>query len=463
MKKAFKKSLSLFMAFVFTMSACVIGFSADTEDYKIISPYEDVIWEGENAWGAYKGNLHTHSTVSDAEEDMRDMIIEYYNQGFDFLCMTEHGITGKAWNEDPTELPLYLYQKIIGNAPHNLTDEEFAAITSGSYPVDGEARGTGMVCLTGGNELNGVTMTKCHVNGLFLPEGVGDNNWGFENNHEYAVKLADEAGGISFINHPGDWLNSKYDRETVSDPKNVKYFGDIIMKYDSCYGMEVFNESNSVTRYDRILWDNILMYCLPYGKTVIGFANGDTHKLVNVNTSFSIYMMEDNTVENIKETMKSGSSFMVTRVLPADPDLGPEEEFNKKREFNPYPTFSNIAVDGHKITVSVKDCYNIQWVGNGKVIASQDINQSSETTVYTLDLDSIENAENLLYVRCQLLGSDGCTLTQAFPIDNGTEKKVFEEDTSLKAKIENFFFRLFSLRFFVLFSVLATKIKNKLA
>lgn len=463
MKHFCKKTLSFLLATLIIISACTVGFSADTKDYSIVSPYADVIWEGDNAWGAYKGNLHTHSTVSDAEDDMRDMIIEYYNQGFDFLCMTEHGITGKVWNENPTELPLYLYQRIIGKTPHKLTDEEYNGIISGTYPVNGEARGTGMTCIVGGNELNGVTMTKCHVNGLFLPEGVGDNNWGFENNHEYAVRLADEAGGISFINHPGDWLNSKYDRDAVSDPKNVKYFGDIIMKYDSCLGMEVFNESNSVTRYDRILWDNILMYCLPYGKNVIGFSNGDTHKLLNINTSFSVFMMEENTVENIKETMKSGSFFMVTRVLPADPDLGPEEEFNKKREFNPYPTFSNISVDRHKITVTVKDCYNIQWVGNGKVIASENINQTSDSTEYTLDLDQIEGAEELLYVRCQLLGSDGCTLTQAFTIDNGTEPLEYKEDNSFKAKIENFFFRLFSLRFFVLFSVLATKIKNKLA
>ena len=55
--------------------------------YRIVSPYEDVIWDGENAWGAYKGNLHTHSTVSDAEMDFNEMILEHYRQGFDFLAV----------------------------------------------------------------------------------------------------------------------------------------------------------------------------------------------------------------------------------------------------------------------------------------------------------------------------------------------------------------------------------------
>ncbi|MBR6361005.1 MAG: hypothetical protein IKS04_04355, partial [Clostridia bacterium] len=76
--------------------------AAAKQDYTIDSPYKDVVWSGDGAWGAYKGNLHTHSFVSDAEVDYRDMILEYYNQGYDFLAMTDHGVTGKPWNEKPT-------------------------------------------------------------------------------------------------------------------------------------------------------------------------------------------------------------------------------------------------------------------------------------------------------------------------------------------------------------------------
>ena len=134
MKKILKGTFSAFLAAVMIFSmVCFASAEDETKpDYKIISPYEDVIWSGENAWGAYKGNLHTHSYVSDADVDLRDMIIEYYNQGFDFLAMTEHGVTGKAWNEKQTELPLYFYQRIIGNKVHNLTDEEYKAITTGT-------------------------------------------------------------------------------------------------------------------------------------------------------------------------------------------------------------------------------------------------------------------------------------------------------------------------------------------
>ncbi len=456
-----KKVLCVLFSALMLLSAVSVPVFADSGDYVIDSPYKDVVWSGDNAWGAYKGNLHTHSTVSDAEMDYNEMIIEHYKQGFDFLAMTDHGVTGKAWNEEPTHLPLYLYQYIAGRKTTRLTDEEFEGITSGTYPVDGKARGYGMTCVTGGNELNALTITKCHVNGMFLPPHEGDNYLGFENDHEGAVKLADEAGGISFINHPGDWLHSSRDRAISSDPENVHYFSDIILKYDSCYGMEVFNERNHVTPYDRVLWDNILMECLPYGKNVIAYSNNDAHYYSHVDSSFSVFMMEENNEENIKKTMENGAFFCVTRELRADPVFGPAEDMDVRYSEVPYPEFTELSVDGHTVTVKAKNCYNIQWVANGNVIASKDVAQSGEETTYVLDLDTVEGAEDFLYIRCQLLGEGGITLSQALVIDNGAEPLKYEPDTtSFNAKLQNFLHRLKSLRICVLVELIIDKIKN---
>ena len=454
-----KKIISILLAAILMLSALAVPAFAG-KDYVIVSPYEDVVWSGENAWGAYKGNLHTHSTVSDADMDFNEMIINHYNQGYDFLAMTDHGVTGKAWNEEPTHLPLYLYQYIIGNKTTKLTDEEFEGITSGTYPVDGQPRGYGMTCVTGGNELNALTITKCHVNGMFLPAHKGDNYLGFENDHEGAVKLTEKAGGISFINHPGDWLHSNRDINTVSDPENVHYFSDIILKYDSCLGMEVFNERNGVTPYDRILWDNVLMECLPYGKNVIAFSNNDAHVYDHIDSSFSVFMMKENNVENIKETMQSGAFFCVTRILRANEKFGPAQDLNAVNSDLPYPEFTQLTVDGHKVTIKAKNCYNIQWVANGEVIATQDIKQSGNETTYVLDLDKIEGAEDFMYIRCQLLGEGGLTLSQALVIDDGTEPMTYTPDTSFKAKLENFWYDILSLRIPVLIKLLIDKIFN---
>lgn len=453
-----KKLLCILLSVLFILPALLVpSFAAN--DYKIVSPYEDVIWSGKGAWNAYKGNLHTHSTVSDADMDFNEMIINHYNLGYDFLAMTDHAVTGKAWNEEPTHIPLYLYQYIAGNKTTKLTDEEFEGITSGTYPVDGTPRGYGMTCVTGGNELNGLTLTKCHVNGMFLPPHVGDNNLGWENDHEGAVKRTEKAGGISFINHPGDWLHSNRDINTVSDPENVKYFSDIILKYDSCMGMEVFNERNGVTPYDRILWDNILMECLPYGKNVIGFSNNDAHVYNHIDSSFSVFMMTENTPEKIKETMQSGAFFCVTRILRPNDKIGPYKDLNAVNSELPYPEFTQLTVDGHKVTVKAKNCYNIQWIANGNVIANKSVDQSANETTYVIDLDKIDGAEDFQYIRCELFGEGGLTLSQALVIDDGTAPLQYTPDTSVKAKFQNFWHRIVSLRIVALVQLIIDKIK----
>ncbi len=454
-----KKLIAVLLSALLLASAFPVAVFAGG-DYRIVSPYEEVVWEGDGAWGAYKGNLHTHSTVSDADMDLNEMILEHYKQGFDFLAMTDHGVTGKAWNEEPTHLPLYLYQYLLGRKTTKLTDDEFQGVTTGTYPVDGQPRGSGMTMVIGGNELNALTLTKCHVNGMFLPPHAGDNYLGFENDHEGAVRLADEAGGISFINHPGDWLHSGRGVETVTDPENVKYFSDILLKYDSCIGMEVFNERNHVTPYDRILWDNVLMNCLPYGKRVIGFSNNDAHYYEHVDSSYSVFMMPENTVEQIKATMLSGAFFCVTRELSGNDLIGPDADFDVRYSDAPYPMYRELSVNGHTVTVRAENCRLLQWIANGKVIAKSERASDGEIE-FTLDLDAIEGAENFLYIRCELFGDGGCTLSQALTIDNGSEPLTFEPDTSPKAAAKTVLHKVFSMRIFVLIQMLIDKILNR--
>lgn len=433
MKKTAKKLISVALSLIMLLSLSVMAFAADTV-YTIVSPYADVVWEGENAWGAYKGNLHSHSTYSDADVDLATMVKEYYNQGFDFLANSEHGITGTAWNKSQTFLPLYAYQTLLGNKVAHLSDDEFQGITSGTYPTaDGKARGSKMTCVVGANELNNLTLTKSHVNGFFLPAGVGDGFGGRENGYELAIAFVEKAGGLSHINHPGDFLESSRNIDAVSDKENVAFFGDLLLKYDSCLGMEVFNENNSVTPYDRILWDNLLMYCLPYGKNVIGFSNTDAHKTQDIDTSFSIFMMEENTTESIKATMQSGAFFAVTRRLKGNSLIGPEREIDARNTDIPYPVFTKVAVDGHTVSVKAENADTIQWIADGKVIAKESITDGE----FTLDLDTVEGAEGFSYIRAELFGKGGICLTQALTINDGSEPYTYKAPTGFAAIIKN--------------------------
>jgi len=424
--KNIKKILCIALSMLLIAQIGVLAAGAAGKDYTIVSPYEDVIWDGENAWGAYKGSLHTHSTYSDADDTLVTMVKEHYNQGYDFLAFADHGTTGVEWNKSPSIVALYYYQLIIGKKFEHLTDDEFEAITSGTY----NNRGKGMTCVTGANEFNYISLTKNHVNGYFITSKAnafpgGENEKGYTD----ALDYIDKAGGLSHINHPGDWLASNSNPDIVNDPAKVEFFGDLILKYDSCLGTEVFNERNGTTGYDRVLWDNLLMYTLPYGKTVIGFSNNDAHHTGTVDTSFSIFMMDENNMEAVKETMQSGAFFMVTRMLRKNVvnEIGPEEEFDASNTELAYPMFNKLTVDGHKITVSVKDATQVQFIADGKVISKSAVDANGATV--TLDLDTIEGAEDFLYVRVEALGEGGMTLSQALVIDDGSEKPDYEEVT----------------------------------
>lgn len=424
-----KRSLCIIMSIVFMVSALSVGASAvGGNDYTIDSPYKDVVWSGDNAWGAYKGTLHSHTTYSDADIDLATMVKEYYAEGYGFLANSDHGVTGVEWNKAPSKQLLYSYQTLTGHKVAHLTDEEYAAITNGTY----NNRGAKMTCVVGANELNNHSFCKNHVNGYFLPSNVGNGFGGLENEigYENAIKFVDENGGLSHINHPGDWIESNTNPQAVNDKKNIKLFGDLILKYKSCLGTEVLNERNGTTGYDRILWDNLLMYCLPYGKNVIGFSNTDAHSIINCDSSFSVFMMKENNVDNIKATMQSGAFFAVTRALRGNNfEIGPSEEFDVRGTSIPYPMFTSLTVSGHKITSTATNAKEIQWIANGHVIMKQEI--GSEPVV--LDLDSVEGAEDFLYVRAEIKGDGGMCLSQAFVINNGSQPKTFKEDSGLPA------------------------------
>ena len=437
--KTFRKTISIILCTLLVAQLGICAFAGS--DYTIVNPYEEVIWSGDGAWGAYKGTLHSHTTYSDADDTLPVMVKEAYYQDYDFLTISDHGITGVDWNKTPAIQPLYLYQYIIDNPYEHLTDEEYEQIQNGTYPLrDGTTpRGKKMVPVLGANEFNNLSLTKNHVNGFFLEGNTGSGFIGLENEYgfEQAISFIEENGGLSHINHPGDWLDSNSNPDVVNDPEKIKFFGDLILKYDSCLGIETLNERNGTTGYDRILWDNLLMYCLPYGKNVMGYSNTDAHHTGTVDTSYMYFMMEENNVENIKETMQSGAFFSLTKKLRPNDKIGPYgEELDVANEGFADPMFTSIKVDGHKVTVTAKNSTTLQWIANGNVIYKEAIG----TEPVTIDLDTFKDVEDFQYIRAELFGEGGLCHTQAFAIDDGSEPlKFVAEEVSFIDKLVTFF------------------------
>ena len=144
--------------------------------------------------------------------------------------------------------------------------------------------------------------------------------------------------------------------------------------------------------------------------------------------------------------MQNGASFMVTRELPCGNDIiGPAEGFDVKNSGIPYPVFTKVAVDGHKVTVSADNAQTVQFIANGKVIYSGAIGADS----VTLDLDAIEGAEDFQYVRAEVFGEGGICLTQALVIDDEPTQE-YERDRGIIPFIKKVIFTLKSSRLWVI-------------
>lgn len=449
MKKTTKLFAVVLAVIIAVMPLCTVAGAAGTltDGYTIRSTYENVDWSG---WQSYKGSLHTHSSVSDGSESFRNMIYAAYEQDYDILAFSEHGITGRAWDKAPFIRPLYLYQIAAGYDRKPLSTDEFNAIQSGSAtdPKTGESRGKGMLCVTGANELNGVTISKSHVNGYFLPESVANMEWGYENGYDYALSLVEKNGGISHINHPSDWLGTGDDESVVSDPKNVEFFADYLLRYKSCLGIEAVNGFTSLTRYDRILWDNLLMYCLPYGKTVYGFAGSDAHSIGRLNSCFMYFMMDELSTESLRTAMETGAFFGATHSVVANSVIGPENDVNAPAGVNqPLARVNSLTVDGHKIIADVGNASYISWIANGKVIAKTEVNGDG---VAVLDLDEFDTSD-MLYVRLEIYNENGMVFSQPLTLDRGTAPLEYNNEKTLSEKLV---FALCSTRIYVLFEKL---------
>jgi len=386
-----KRMFALLLCGVFGLALAVPASAAESA-YIIANPYEDVVWEGEGAWGAYKGNLHNHSTFSDGSESLKAMVEEYYAQDYDVLAIADHGVVGRPWDQAPRTVPILNIPGMLLSR-EVLSSARLAEITAGT-----DRGGRGMVQVPMAIEMNAATVYKSHIVGLY--GGWGQGWWGLSTDFRIPIAGTERRGGISFIAHPGDWIKSEHDRAAAEAPANINFFADIFRGYESCLGMEAYNGSDGPTRMDRVLWDQLLMRLMPEGRPVWGFAVDDSHDLGAIGRTATVHFMPSNTVENIRASLESGAFLACSR---RDRILDIEGDRNE-----PFPGITNIAVNGNTITVAATGTETVEWIADGRVIFVGD----------TIDLEFCADYITC-YVRAQLTGPGGITTTQPFGVDKG--------------------------------------------
>lgn len=382
--------------------------------YKITNPYEGVAHLVPDPSNHYKTNLHTHSTYSDANNTMTEMIEGFYDLDFDILAFAEHGIFGKEWDKDPSIIPLFLFQNLWHGKRCHPTTEQYHAILSGKHKTARNSRSKtrGLQCVPHAIEANMFTLVKNHVNGYFTNDAC-EGIYGKENDFETPIKKIEASGGISHINHPTDWLQAYKDPSVAKVPENIAFFADLLRRYKSCVGMEVLNMYDRPNRSDRILWDELLKILIPEGeRTVWGFANSDAHRVCEIDTAFMDFILPEYSLANLRDAMENGKFFSIARY--AKNELG--EDFEGK---GPYPQVTKIEVDDDADTIAITgiNCKAIEWIADGEIIKSDVIAENGEITSV---IKLCEHSGKIsCYVRAQLKGDGGICLTQPFICDDG--------------------------------------------
>ena len=363
--------------------------------------------------GQYKANLHTHTNVSDGS-DFTAMAEEHYELGYDVLAITDHATVDRSWtqlNANPW-ITFVMNADTLGTKLTPLTQERFAQISSGA-----DRGGRGMLRLPFGIEHNAASFDNTHVNSFFAD--FGDGYLGGTSYYDYIVGAVEAAGGVSVINHPGDYTRAN--AELPDDAYNMNdahyaYVADqftaLFKNYKSCLGMEIFNMSDR-TKNDRKLWDILLARVIPAGRNIFAFSNSDAHGVNSIDTDWEVMCMPANNLDNLRVCMEQGAFFACTRKIGNTKELAQLEKETglvlgtawAAPAGTPQPMVTSITVDNtaDTITINAVNQKTIHWVADGKVIC---VGSSIDLDNYAAELGS--------YVRAEVWGEGGILYTQPF-------------------------------------------------
>ena len=411
-----KKALSVLLALVMLTSAVSVSAFAVSGDinYTISNPYSEVNWD---EWSQYKADLHCHTTASDGTTDFADMVEIHYQQDFDFLAITDHGTICRSWT-DVNYIPVL--QKAIGISNGTLADPTPLTVARYNEIITGADRdGRGMLQVPFTMEQNPTSLNNAHVNSFFADYGDGVIRG--TSNYEEVIAGVEAAGGLSVINHPGEYTSAK---KAASDAEayNEDYayyidkFENLLLTYPSCLGIDINSKDDGRTKYDRKLWDIMLADLIPNGRSVYAIATSDAHKESVVGAGWTVFPLPEQTIEAFRAAMESGTFFACSRSIKNATELSEwaaetgrtfENEWRADSSAPPVAVTSiTVDDDADTITVNTVNAESVHWIANGEVICVGN----------TIDLDDYSD-EIGSYVRAEAWGEGSILYTQAFTLD----------------------------------------------
>lgn len=448
--KKIKRITAVIMAVIMAATSFSVAvFAADDDvDFTVTNPYESVDWD---SWGQYKANMHTHSTVTDGTNPFNEMILKHYELDYDFLAMTDHSTVCYSWTQ-PNYVPAFRAAMTLRNdtsildTPVGLTEEEYKEVTTPGK--DGKS----MLQVPFGIEQNGASFNNTHVCTWFADYGNG--MLGATSDYESVLKAIDELGGLSVINHPGEYTGAKKENnpEKAYDSSyeyQIAKFANLLAKYPSCIGIDVNSKGDGRTKNDRKLWDLLLQRVIPTGRNVYAMATSDAHRDSAIDSGWTVNLMPEKSVDGLRTAMENGTFFAMSHfiqntkelaILSSEigEDLGTSWEADKTL---PDPKVNRITVDDAEdtITLDVSNERTVHWISDGEVIAVGN----------SIDLD--DYADELgCYVRAEVFGDGGILYTQAFILEHKNVDEPEEPVSNSFFDFGNIFRKLYDMLIFII-------------
>jgi len=213
----------------------------------LLNPYlsRDFVW--------LRGNLHTHTTVSDGVSSPEQVIAAYEQKGYDFLAISDHDLLVPPGDyQSLTKMTLIPADEVSRHGPHILAVQIREVV-----PPDAD--------------------------------------------RQQVIDATRAQGGFAILNHP-NWQ------------KHFNHFPQELMEQLSGYaGIEIYNGvierlEGSALATDR--WDRLLSN----GRRVWGYAHDDSHRPGDIARGWNVVQSADRTVDAICDALRNGRFYASTGV-----------------------------------------------------------------------------------------------------------------------------------------------------
>ena len=422
-----KKAISVCLAAVLAFGLCLPALAAVPGGWTIESPYDAVDWD---TWGTYKFQPHCHTNASDGFPTIHEFVETHYDLDYDVVALTDHGTLNRGWDQVPDTVPLMRlvkYERTQMAPIEPLTAEEYAAVLTGARASDRRTHENGMLDVPLGIELNMATpVADCHLTGYFAEYGQGLA--GVYGDYETPSAGVNRAGGISMLAHVGEYVYPDKDSEAHAGQPVDEYYANKFARIfldnpGSSVGMGINSATDAHTRCDRILYDEILARTIPNGVIPWAFCFSDSHSYSSANDAYTMLLMPELDLENMRAAMVNGAAFAVSHYsngvelngMPELPGYGDDLRLWNDESYyfcNDTPIIIRVETDpSGKIRIEGENFDTVTWVSNGNVILRENV----ENGCAALDLNSPDLLDEVsLYVRFYVTGPYGICYSQPF-------------------------------------------------